>query len=499
MLARQTFTANGNFTAPAGVATVKVIGTQNQQSASFANVSMILASDGLVYSWGNNGQGEAGNGASLGAVTAPAVLLENNPFIYISLTQFTNCSAYGISKSGDMYAWGSNGNGNLGVGDVTSRSSPVIVLGGLKWKFIAGATGVATGVRTVHALTLAGVPYAWGSNTQGELGVGDVTPRSSPVAVLGGLSFTTLVKGLGNTNGSSVFGLTAAGAAYGWGYNVNGGLGVGDVNARSSPVAVLGGLTFKQVFVDIQSGATTYGLTAAGALYAWGLNANGQLGVGDVTPRSSPVAVLGGLSFAQLSAAAGSVIAITTAGVAYAWGANPNGQLGVGDVTPRSSPVAVLGALTFASAYTNNWGNSMGLTTAGLVYGWGFNSSALGTGDLTDRSSPVAVLGGLSFKTLFPALVNNLGQTFAVSTNDTLYGWGVNSGGQLGVGDTTNRSSPVAVLGGRTIFTEAPQKIYDLSVVPGTVYAISITGGIAYFGTTPIGAALSQVVVEYDQ
>ena len=71
----------------------------------------------------------------------------------------------------------------------------------------------------------------------------------------------------------------------------NGQLGDGTVTVKSSPVAVLGGLMFKQT---ILSNGAAWGLTPDGKLYAWGLNANGQLGVGDVTPRSSPVLVLGG-------------------------------------------------------------------------------------------------------------------------------------------------------------------------------------------------------------
>ncbi len=212
---------------------------------------------------------------------------------------------------------------------------------------------------------------------------------------------------------ASAFGLTTAGALYGWGANANGQLGVGDVTPRSSPVAVLGGLTFTDVFQDGDGLATsTFAITADGTLYAWGGNSNGQLGLGDVTPRSSPVAVLGGLKFSRVlnclvqNSTGGGVftLGMTTSNTLYAWGYNGDGQLGVGNVTPRSSPVAVLGGLTFATMGSPG-GFVYGVTLDGLMYAWGsgLNGNGLSKGDLglgsdtAAKSSPVAVLGGLAF------------------------------------------------------------------------------------------------------
>ncbi len=196
---------------------------------------------------------------------------------------------------------------------------------------------------TSYGITSSNDAYMWGSNPSGSLGVGDVTVRSSPVAVLGGIKFSKLVADGVSTAKLSVVGLATDGRAYAWGDNVNGQLGVGDVTSRSSPVAVLGGLTFVDIFSA--QGNYFFGLTADGTLYAWGSNGNGILGVGDTTPRSSPVAVLGGLKFALVQATGASNLGITQDGIAYAWGGNTNGQLGVGDVTSRSSPTAVLGNL----------------------------------------------------------------------------------------------------------------------------------------------------------
>src|SRR5690606_3873971 len=125
------------------------------------------------------------------------------------------------------------------------------------------------------------------------------------------------------------------------------------------------------------------GLSSEGDLYAWGVNADGQLGLGDVTPRSSPVAVLGGLKFTDvIPTSAGSFLALTKTGEAYAWGDNTFGQLGDNSTDSKSSPVAVLGGLQFSRIISGN-GSVIGLELGtGVAYAWGRNASGvLGLGD----------------------------------------------------------------------------------------------------------------------
>jgi alpha-tubulin suppressor-like RCC1 family protein len=296
------FTANGTFTAPAGVTRVRAVATQ-----------------------------------------------ANNPFFYSR----GKLGVLALTQAGLLYGWGLNSQGEAGIGNQTPTSVPTLVVGPQAFQSIFGSFGGSSGSTSMFGLTKDGILLAWGAtNTGGQLGVGDVTPRSSPTLVLGnGVPWAQVQ----SDNSSFTYGLTQAGVLYAWGFNTNGQLGDGTVAAKSSPVAVLGGLTFKQFVLPSisNSDACIVALTTAGAAYAWGLNSNGQLGVGDVTPRSSPVAVLGGLTFSQVVGAQVSFFGITSAGAAYAWGLNQNGQLGVGDVTPRSSPVAVLGGLAFSKILGN--------------------------------------------------------------------------------------------------------------------------------------------------
>jgi alpha-tubulin suppressor-like RCC1 family protein len=185
------------------------------------------------------------------------------------------------------------------------------------------------------------------------------------VQVVGGLSFATISAGIGYTCA-----LTTGGAAYCWGYNASGQLGDGTTTERDSPVAVLGSMTFVSVSTggDAAGNGHACGLTASGAAYCWGANETGQLGIGTYgySSSSTPVPVAGGLTFAAVAAGSNfngfagqaHTCGVTIAGAAYCWGDNAHGQLGVGTTTgpetcvisdPCSTmPVAVLGGLNFS-------------------------------------------------------------------------------------------------------------------------------------------------------
>lgn len=245
---------------------------------------------------------------------------------------------------------------------------------------------------------------------------------------------------------SSQYGIDIFGTMWACGINANGQLGVAaDVTPRSSPTLVLGGLTWKQV---ASTGTYAVGLTTTGIAYGWGKNDKGQAGVGDTTPRSSPVLVVGSLVFSSIVCIPSSFYGLTPTGSLYTWGANSVGALGVNDNTARSSPTLVVGGLLFSKVTGSN-GNIFGLTHDGKIYSWGSNSSGqLGDGTTTGRSSPVLIAGGIT--NWVDVVASQLSAAFGLTADGNLYAWGSNSGvpwGALGVGDVVDRSSPTLVVG----------------------------------------------------
>ena len=362
---------------------------------------------------------------------------------------------------GVVFSWGRGFNGRLGTGDTTDKSSPVTAAGDITdWSAISAGQDHSLGV------TDTGVLYAWGEDNRGQLGTGNEIDRSSPVTVAGGIAnWSSVAAGREHS-----FGVTDTGVLYAWGRGDSGRLGTGDRTDRSSPVTVVGGITN---WSSIAAGSVhNLGLTDTGVLYAWGDNqwgSAGLLGTGDEIPRSSPVTVVGGITnWSSVDAGERHNLGVTDTGVLYAWGNGTWGILGTGDTVNKSSPVTVAGGITDWSSIAASRLHSLGVTDTGVLYAWGNNGDGqLGTGDTTDRSSPVTVVGGI---TNWSSVAGGVSaeHSFGVTDTGVLYAWGENSFAQLGTGDEIDRSSPVTVVGGITNWSSISAGDHGLTIVSGT-------------------------------
>lgn len=278
--------------------------------------------------------------------------------------------------------------------------------------------------------------YSWGRNSLGPLGLGNTTNYSSPMQV-GALSDWNVVSTSSNQHTLSI---KTDGTLWAWGNDFYGQLGLGNTTRYSSPKQV-GALTN---WLTVSSGqySNTAAIKTNGTLWIWGQNNQGQLGIGNTTDYSSPMQVGSLTTWSKLGVGNYAVYSIKTDGTLWAWGYNNNGQLGLGNTTNYSSPKQV-GALT-------NWSNVSGsqgywaaaVKTDGTLWTWGYNNyGQLGLGNRTDYSSPKQV-GALSTWSLVSG-----GQYWclALKTDGTLWSWGYNVSGQLGLNNTTYYSSPKQV------------------------------------------------------
>ena len=237
--------------------------------------------------------------------------------------------------------------------------------------------------------------------------------------------------------------------------------------------------TVKKVISD---NWTTYAVKTDGTLWAWGDNSFGRLGVGDTEDRHSPVKVMDNVSTITAFNIENdgyytwdSAFVVKTDGTLWAWGRNNHGQLGVGDTEDRYTPVKVadnVSTITTDNVENNGYNNTSDsafiVKTDGTLWAWGINNyGQLGVGDTQSRYTPVKVADNVS------TITTNGGAAYAVRTDGTLWAWGDNSYGRLGVGDTQsryNRYTPVKVADNVSTITVSWDSAYAVKT-DGTLWA----------------------------
>jgi alpha-tubulin suppressor-like RCC1 family protein len=230
------------------------------------------------------------------------------------------------------------------------------------------------------------------------------------------------------------------GTLWSWGNNTSGKLGLGNTTYYSSPKQV-GALTNWATVAPM--GNSVLAVKTDGTLWSWGQGDYGKLGLGNTTSYNSPKQIGALTTWSTVSGGNFHALAVKTNGTLWSWGANFAGSCGLGNTTAYSSPVQV-GALTAWSKVSGgNAYASFAIKTDGTMWAWGQGSTGrLGLGNTTDYSSPKQI-GAL---TTWSKIVGS-GYKFglAIKTDGTLWSWGSGGSGQLGLGNLTSYSSPKQV------------------------------------------------------
>jgi alpha-tubulin suppressor-like RCC1 family protein len=373
--------------------------------------SLALDSNGKIYAWGLNNNGQLGNGKITNISYVPVEVdtsgvLDGKNIVQVIAGIYHSLA---LDSNGKVYSWGGNVYGILGNGSTDTSTVPVEVADGSVDFTSKNITQVSCGQNHSLALDENGRVYSWGSNTYGILGNGSTNNSNVPVEV---------VDNLLNEDGNKIIKINAGfshslalgenGKVYSWGYNNNGQLGDGTTNNRNVPVLVADGdINFRSKnIVQISSGGNhSLALDVGGKVCAWGYNNYGQLGNGTSINRSVPQEV-GDINFTsksivKISAGRFHSLALDSESRVYAWGGNWNGQLGDGTNIDRNVPVEVytLGVLDGKNIVKISAGesHSLALDSDGNVYAWGYNDYGQ-LGDKSTNGSNVPVLNLLNLE-----------------------------------------------------------------------------------------------------
>jgi len=294
--------------------------------------SAAICADGILWTWGDNEDGQLGNGTMEGS-SVPIRIMDD--VIAVSTRDWSHNTA-AITSDGTLWMWGSNQVGAIGDGTTIARYSPV--------KVMENVVYVSTGTGHTAAITNDGALWTWGWNAAGQLGDGTTIDRHSPVKIMGNVTAVS-------TSGLSTAAITDDGALWVWGSNDSGQIGDGTTSRyeiwnaddgdafykfdRHSPVRIMEDVVYVSV-----GGAHMGAITSDATLWMWGENEEGQLGDGEERSRyldglgrwlkyykNTPEPVMENV--VSVSAGGDHTMVITTDGTLWGFGRNTRDQLGV--------------------------------------------------------------------------------------------------------------------------------------------------------------------------
>jgi len=437
---------------------------------------------GALYTWGWNASGFMGDGTTINK--SSPVKIGTRAWTKVVTSNYATTA---IDSIGNLWAWGSNAGGAFGDGTITNRSSPVQVSTS-SWTKLSSGQGSS-------AIDNTGRLFAWGVNNYGQLGDNTIVDKSSPVQIGATVilstyySWTVVSAGLDST-----FALNTLGRLYSWGNGATSQLGDGGAT-RSSPVQV-GSLSWTTVSAGSTHAAA---INTTGNVYTWGLNTSGQLGDGTTTNRN--VQTINSVPYSYNTTSwsyVGLSNAIDSTGALYAWGVNASGQLGDGTTISRSVPIKI-GSSSWSvvngNPFSNN--NNLGLDINGRLFTWGLASSyQLGDVTTTSKSSPVQIgLDTVVADTSFNLISSGTGNFFyGRGISGSLYGWGNNTNSQLGLGTNPLVNNPQKTLVTTNFYnTSATWK--KISLGASHTMAIDTTGGLWVWGLNTSGQLGDNTIV----
>lgn len=344
---------------------------------------------------------------------------------YLTEIEFTDRYA-----SAQLWSWGRNSNGQLGLGNFVNRRKPEQVIALSTNTYANTSANVALesswekmSIKNgkIHAIKVDGSLWHWSNTSFYTL------TSYSCLDVSGGADHSAVI--------------TSSGTIASRGDNTYGQIGDGTTTTASGLTLNITGSTY---WIKLSCGTNnTLAIKLDGTLWGWGRNDSGQLGDNTVLNKSSPVqTVSGSNTWSEISCGNSHTLAVKTDGTLWSWGLNHLGQLGDGTTINKSSPVQIPGN-TWSKVYAGI-DNSAAIKRDGTLYLWGNNNGGiLGDNTAVNKSSPVQTIAGGQWKQVACGNTHTLG----IKTDGTVWSWGSDTYGELATFTSTftAKSSPVQV------------------------------------------------------
>ncbi len=353
-----------------------------QRITSGPNFSTVICNSGFLKSWGHNIDGRLGND------TISLLSLPVTPHIYdivqvVAGGSGANGYSLAVKDNGTVWAWGGNAYGNLGDGTLIDKPLPFQV------NTLSGITDVSICCYQVFSFSMAlkndGTVWTWGDNGSGSIGDSSLIDRYSPVQVP---NLTNVKQISAGGTGQAVV-LKEDGTVWAWGENTQGQLGNGTTVDNPYPIQILG----LDSIISISTGVYhTLALRADKTVWVWGYNLAGALGDSTFTGTLVPMKLTSINDVEKVYAGNSNSFALKSDQTVWAWGFNNFGQLGDGTQVDRASPVQTL--LSNVADVAPGQTHTIVLMLDGTVWSFGNNSTGqLGDGTNVNRVMPAMIAG----------------------------------------------------------------------------------------------------------
>ncbi len=483
--------------------------------------TIALKTDGTLWGWGDNRAGQIGLASNVVESLVPTQIGSDNSWTYI------NCGVawtYAIKSDGTLWFWGFNGSAWV--------YTPTLFDSDNKW------LSVKTGIVHTIGLKANGTIWGWGGNNYGQLGLGTgaSTSVSSPTQILSGANWKEIGVGVGSS-----FALKSDGTLWAWGHNDNGQLGTGNNTNLNAPTQVGTENNWKHIFNYCNS-LTTLALKGDGTLWGWGDNRSQQLGLGNLQYQNQPTQLNQDVNWVTASVGAMHCLIGDNQGKFYGLGANASNQLGLPNISNVTSITYVNTIINWQSIETE-FDHTGAIKSDGTLWTWGRNEvyqcgrggnpseiqraftgntravdmgnfhsielradgviATCGVNSNGQLGYPGAPVGGnqqalFNVLTLLPNVSNvihveaGIYQSFLIKSDGTLWSWGFNASGQLGLGNRIDRSVPNQVGTDNKWVSVSSGSNHTLGLKSdGTLYAWGSNSG----GQLGLGSSVSEVLV----
>ncbi len=384
----------GDGTAVNQSVAVPVDGGYFSNVASIASTahSVALKNDGTVWSWGYGYYGSLGINSNVNKYS-PVQVRDASGANYLTDVIAIAANGYfslALKNDGSVWAWGQNSSGQLGDGTTSQRNLPVQVKDPAGTGYLTGIVAISAGSSHSFAVKNDGTIWGWGYNASGCLGDNTTTQRTLPVQVkdAAGTGYLSNVVKIIAGGGTSMA-ILNDGTAWAWGVNSNGQIGDGTTSQRNLPVQIkdTAGTGYLVNVVSVSSGSNfSIASTSDGRVWAWGYGYYGQLGGSSGSSLPQPVLDPSGSGYlsgvAAVSAGSNRSVALKSDGTVMSWGYNLGGQVGNGTQIPTYVPDNVYSNIDLNAGYVgtgtaSNFIADMGSNRKTKWYDLDWNTSAL--------------------------------------------------------------------------------------------------------------------------